>query len=181
MIISHFRHASIDCKYYLFKTYCMPLYGVQLVDLDCKHSEPLFVTWRKAIRRLFNLPYTTHCNLLPYICQDISVECQIDKRFVSFLCSLSRSRNSLVQMCYSVTLNGNLSPTSNNVSVISHRYNVHRENALNVKIKADPTVDDNALVRKSSFIRDVLQCLDSHMTMTSKEDFTDILHFLCTQ
>ena len=123
----------------------------------------------------------THCNLLPHICQDISVECQIDKRFVSFLCSLSRSRNSLVQMCYSVTLNGNLSPTSNNVSVISHRYNVPRENALNVKIEADLTVDDNALVRKSSFIRDVLQCLDSHMTMTSKEDFTDILHFLCTQ
>jgi hypothetical protein len=180
MIISHFRCAPIDCKYFLFKTYCMPLYGVQLVDLNCKYSQPLFVAWRKAIRRLFELPYTTHCNLLPLICQDTSVEQQIDKRLVAFLNMLSRSPNRLVKTCYSITLNGNLSPTSNSVSVLCHRYNVSRINVHNIKINDDYAPYD-APTQVAAFILDLLTCLQSPLPKNTRDDFTDILHHLCTQ
>jgi len=37
------------------------------VNMVVYHFDTFIVTWGKPIRRLLNLPITTHCNLLPYI------------------------------------------------------------------------------------------------------------------
>ena len=48
MVCTHFAHLNYVCKYKLFKTYCMPLYGSQLWDIDCKYGYRFYVAWRKA-------------------------------------------------------------------------------------------------------------------------------------
>jgi hypothetical protein len=45
MICAHFKNSPRDVLYSLFKTYCMPLYGAQLIDMDHNAMEKLFVTW----------------------------------------------------------------------------------------------------------------------------------------
>ena len=119
MIKSHFAHIDFDSLYHIFKTYCMPLYGSQLWDYDNKNINMFNVTWRKAIRRLLSLPNTTHCNLLPYICDDIPPNIQLYQRVIAFLNGLSKSRNIVTSLCYRLILNGSGSSVSNTVSVLS--------------------------------------------------------------
>ena len=62
---------TLNTLYSLFNTFCMSMYGSQLWNLGLpKMMEPSYIAWRKCVRRIFALPYNTHCNLLPNIAQD---------------------------------------------------------------------------------------------------------------
>ena len=71
VINAQFRSVFCSTKYKLFKTFCMPMYGCELWDFSSKYTEFFYVAWRKSIRLLWSLPYRTHCNLLPIICDDL--------------------------------------------------------------------------------------------------------------
>lgn len=49
MIKRHSKGVPAHDMYYLFKTYCMPLHGSQLLGLGARTMEKFYVTWRKAI------------------------------------------------------------------------------------------------------------------------------------
>ena len=66
-VLHNFSHCSYDVKYALFKSYCTSYYGSSLWDITDKLMSVFYVTWRKAIRKVFRLPYRTHCDLLPVI------------------------------------------------------------------------------------------------------------------
>ena len=86
---SHFKHLPVDTIYSLFKSYCMPLYGSLLWDLGSPAMNIFYFAWRKSTRDLLNLPRTTHCSLLNYICIDVSIVTQLCNRYVKFFKSLS--------------------------------------------------------------------------------------------
>ncbi len=44
----------VDKLYFLFKRYCMSLYGSQLWDLSNPRTDKLYLSWQKAVRFLFN-------------------------------------------------------------------------------------------------------------------------------
>ena len=108
MINSHFHYIHNDILYKLFKTYCMPLYGSQLWD----HSN-------KEIRKLFDLPYITHCDLLLYICDDCPPNEQLYFRVISLCKRLANTDNNLSRICYAHAVSGSGSSVSNTISVIS--------------------------------------------------------------
>ena len=62
-----FKFTFSETKYFLFKFFCMSLFGSVLWDFSSKHVEMFYTTWRKCIRRLLGLPYRTHNNLLHLI------------------------------------------------------------------------------------------------------------------
>ena len=99
VLTSYFRHAYVDTKYRLFKTFCMSMYGCVLWDLQSKSVNMFHTAWRKCIRRLYGLPSRTHNDLLPTICQDIPVEGQIHVRFLKLIHDSLLSRNPCVQDC----------------------------------------------------------------------------------
>ena len=76
-----FKFTFSETKYFLFKVFCMSLYGSVLWDFSSKHVEMFYTTWRKCIRRLLGLPYRAHNNLLHLICNDIPVDGQLHLRF----------------------------------------------------------------------------------------------------
>jgi hypothetical protein len=133
-LLSVFSHTNIDVKYHLFKTYCMPLYGSQLWDVSHKDIELFYVAWRKAIRRLFNLPYKTHCVLLSHICRDESIDVQIRCRIVKFINNISSCAidNSCVRIAYNLMLDGSGSSVCNSMSDLSQKLNVDRYSLYNV-------------------------------------------------
>ncbi len=116
MIMSHFRHATFDVIYDIFKTYCMPLYGSQLWDYGNKYTDKFYIGCGKAIRKILNLPYTTHCELLPYICDDVHPLVQLSLRNIIFKRFV---QNPLSMLCYKLALLGSCSSISNNMSIIS--------------------------------------------------------------
>jgi len=58
-------HCSTITK--LFQTYCNSRYGCELWSLYDNSINELDVAWRKAVRRVLNVPYDTHSNLIPVL------------------------------------------------------------------------------------------------------------------
>ena len=56
-----------------------------------------YVAWRKAVRKLWRLPYTTHCNLLHTINNSLPIEISLEKRSVKSIWSCVNSENDVVK------------------------------------------------------------------------------------
>jgi hypothetical protein len=56
-------------KYKLFQSYCVSLYGCELWLLSNDSIKDLCVSWRKSVRRIWGLPYDSHCFVLPLLSQ----------------------------------------------------------------------------------------------------------------
>ena len=103
---AQFYRIESKVRYELFRTYCMSVYGSQLWDYSLKETELFYVAWRKSIRRMLCLPQRTHCSLLPLICQDLPIDCQLHKRFLNFVHSLIHSSNTCVWLCSQLAIRG---------------------------------------------------------------------------
>jgi len=154
---SHFGHIRTDDIYRLFKVMCMPLYGSQLWDLTHRSTEQFHVTWRKSVRRTLDLPYRTHSDMLPYICNDMPLPEQLYSRIVSLIRGLHNSNNRVTKLCYQLVMRGSKSSVCNSVSVITEYYGVTRDNVhrLNCSDMSRMSyISENAI--QSSVIRDML-------------------------
>ena len=72
----------------------MSIYGCELWLLNNTYIEALCIAWRKSLRRVWRLPYATHCYLLPLLSQCLPLADEICKRSLNFiricLCNSSR-------------------------------------------------------------------------------------------
>ena len=84
--------------------YMAPSFGIMVIH-TCILID-FFVCWRKAIRKLLNLPYRTHNELLPYMCDEVKPLIQLLRRVISFIKGVSNVKNELSALCYKLALNG---------------------------------------------------------------------------
>ena len=89
-----------------------------LWDYGDRNIDRFYVNWRKAVRKLFNLPHRTHNELLPYICDDVNPSIYLLRRVIYFIKGLSNTQNELSALCYKLALQGSGSATSNNISIM---------------------------------------------------------------
>ena len=98
-VLCFFSKLKSSIVYKLFQSYCMSLYGCELWLLSNTHIEDLCVSWRKCLRRVWRLPYRTHCYLLPLICECLPLEDEIRRWSLNFirdcLCNSSRLVNDI--------------------------------------------------------------------------------------
>ena len=71
-------------------------YGSQLWNFDSKMVEPYYVSWRKMVRLLWNLPRTTHCDFLSTINSSLPMDIALEKRCSKFLWASLNSKNKVV-------------------------------------------------------------------------------------
>ena len=77
-----------------------------------------------ALRRIWNLPNNTHCDILPLISAQVPIELQLKCRFLKFYRSLIESDNDLIRyMSRLMTFSSN-SIMSNNLNRILFNLNV---------------------------------------------------------
>ena len=91
-----------------------------------------YTTWRECIRRLQGLPYKTHNNLLPLICNDIDVDGQLHLRFLNFFIKNFKSDNTCVKLCALLRLRGSRSGASNSLNFITNLYNLDKFNIVEI-------------------------------------------------
>ena len=180
MLRHHFFNLPIDITYMLFKSYCMPLYGSQFFDLDSKYIQVFYTAWRKTIRYLLHLPYRTHCNLLPLICQDAPVNIQLINRFIKVIKTLYNSDNIIVTAACHLVRQGSGSAISNSVTHVSHILDVNRDVIPCVKPLSFTVPDELSCV--ATAIRDVhtMRCPSPSPRFFSPVECTSLLHDLCT-
>ena len=68
---------------------------------------PIDIQWKKAIRRIFRLPYRARSVLLPYISHSIPPSVLFTKSFVKFFINNMQSSNSIVKFVFQSALSNN--------------------------------------------------------------------------
>ena len=59
-MMSHYSHLHSKVLCRLFKSYCCSFYGSFLWQYYSKGFEKICITWNKAVRKMYSLPYDTH-------------------------------------------------------------------------------------------------------------------------
>ena len=124
IMLSRFGICSSLVKSALFKTYCTSYYGCALWSLASPDIERVYVTWRKIIRRLWNVPYRTHSNLLPVLFDDYSIGTQLLFRFSKFILKVYNSDNAHTSMCAKLAYFSK-TPAANNIRILAQKLNTH--------------------------------------------------------
>ncbi len=189
MLKSHFVNLPHDVMYALFKTYCMPLYGAQMIDFEDSTAEKLFVTWRKCVRFILCISPRTHSDYLHLICNDSPVHQQLIARFVKFFCALRNSPNPIVSRCARLALRGSGSNVSNSLSVVSHKYHVNRTEITVSHVKNSHNHYYNETsehdLRTSAFIQDLLDtrytAIIGNNNSLSLDEINALLYIACTE
>jgi hypothetical protein len=111
--LANFSSVSSNVRNNLFQQYCMSLYGSNACMLSHSDANNVNVAWRKAIRRVWKLPYKTHCALVPHIAKSLPVKFVMCKRFSKhFLAGINHKNKSVCavfrsSMYYSSRLSNN--------------------------------------------------------------------------
>ena len=69
-------------------------------DLDLYISNNIYTTWNITVRKICNLPYTTHRWILGPLMNQPHIGYQLQKRCIRFLHIMKTSQNKIVLTCY---------------------------------------------------------------------------------
>ena len=186
-ILNMFTNVYVSVKYKLFKSYCMPLYGCVLWDFDSVNINQFYVTWRKAIRRLFNLSNRTHSRYIHLICNDVPVKVQLYKRFNKFMYTLLNNGNPCVELAGKLVSSGSNSNVSKNINIISRDLKCNYSDVLaspcaftkyvQSYVTSCKSVEDNIVCGN---ICDLMFIRDRNLTRFCSNEINEMLEYLCT-
>ena len=178
-IIYNFHSARADLKYFLFKTYCMSVYGSQLWNYDSRYIAKFYVAWRKCCRRLLGLPYKTHSNLVHLICNNVDIDVQLHRRLLKFINSCVNSKNKIVKLCCTLALQGSGSYVSDSINFLASTYKFDKFNMPSV-IKCNiNSVHTDINIQNANVIKDFIAMReDIDIATSDKQNLTSIIDFL---
>ena len=132
-VLYNFRKVDCQTKTRLVIAYCTSFYGAELWDLSQNNIESICIAWRKGIRRVWQLPNTTHSTLIPYLSDTLPLLDMFYLRMLNFVFRCLRSASPLITF---VARHGILygqmdSIIGRNVLLCSSRYNIRRDDILN--------------------------------------------------
>ena len=124
IFMGDFQGIKSQLKCDLFSVYCTSYYGSNLCDLH--HLESVEVQWRKALRRIWYLPWRTHCSLLYNLCNLKPPRILFLTRFIKYFFKNVASENSVVKYIFQSAIKEN-SRLGNNLRYIlcKIKYDVH--------------------------------------------------------
>ena len=64
IFLADFKNVSSDIRNYLFQCYCISFYGTNIMSVFDGSLESVCTAWRKAVRRIWRIPWRTHNNML---------------------------------------------------------------------------------------------------------------------
>ena len=120
-VLHNFKYCSYDVKLQLFNSYCTSFYGSPLWNFTNRRMDVFYVSWRKAIRKLLDLPYTTHSYMLPIISDFRDIEVQLMCRFTKFMHTAMSSHNSYLRLMTNVAAQGSRSNVSMNFNQLLYK------------------------------------------------------------
>ena len=131
-VLCFFRKLTSNAKYRLFRSYCTSYYGCELWSPTTSNISDLCTAWRRGVRSIWNLPYTTHCFLLPLICQCLPVFDELCRRSIDFARScVSRESKLISQIAsYCVHFARCKSPMGSNILFCADRYQTNNDDIL---------------------------------------------------
>ena len=103
-VIANFRTVQRDVCTQIFNSQCCSFYGCEAWKLYHPDVNAFFTTWRKAVRRLWNLPYTTRSSLLPHLMKCKPIQQQIYQRCLAMCTAMLKSENEKINFISNLSL-----------------------------------------------------------------------------
>ena len=171
---------SSNMRNYLFFEQCNSFYGSQFLPLYDNNLNSLYTAWNIAVRRVWKVPWRTHCNILPHLAGVMSPELNFAKRAISFAKLLSKSNNKVVNMITGMGLYGKHSILGANIRHLKAKYE------LNIKVINDSWKrlchDQSNIIRTCEQIKELCYMRDTHNTgILTLPEVTAIIECLCTE
>ena len=76
--LADFSHCKCNTLFTLFVSYCMNVYGCLMVNI----LTHFFTAWRKAIRRIWKIPFRSHNKLVHLINGSHDISITLEKRYI---------------------------------------------------------------------------------------------------
>ena len=93
----YFPTLAADVRYKLFRSYCSSIYGCELWHFNDSDINNFCTAWRTGLRRVWDLPNTTHSDLQHLIGEDLPIYDELCRRSVLFIRKCFFHTSSLVQ------------------------------------------------------------------------------------
>ena len=166
---ANFKGVSFDILLHLFNAHCTSFYGSQSWDLNQPCFQSIYTKFNRGVRILFNLPFRTHCNILPVLLDTIPLELQLAKRFMKMFFKMTNSPNPIVKSVTDFLQNDCR-------SII--RKNIFHFDALSAQYSSP----SDQLICTCFAIKEILSCLygDNLLSPLSRDDLEFFLLSLCT-
>ena len=192
-LLCYFRKLTSCVKYRLFRSYCTSFYGCELWSLTTNKLQDLCTAWRKGVRSVWNLPQSTHCYLLPLICNCLPVFDEICRRSINFARDCITHVSGIIKRVasYGIYYARNESPLGQNMLFCIDRYRSPLNSLLFssrriVNSYFDSTVDD-AQLSTASFLIELIDIRDGQFKFKFSDSFVlsytelcDIITYICT-
>jgi hypothetical protein len=169
------------------------MYGCELWSLaDSDIIDVFCCAWRKALRRIFNLPPNTHCNILPIISDTLPAFDEICKRTARFISSCFNSPSNLVRFVswYAATFSKYNSPLGSNALIVCKHFSWPFElfisscidltnYSFNCWFSSQLNFD---IISTSLFLLELLFIREGRFELSdfSQEQLTDIINYITT-
>jgi len=133
-VLCFFASRDPITKLKLMKAYCSSFYGSVLWDLTNASIRDVCIVWRKGLRRIWDLPHNTHCNLLPLLRDTLPLMDELSCRCATFITNVLDSDNDAVSCAarHGVYFSRMLSPIGCNALFCCLRYGVQLQNIASI-------------------------------------------------
>ena len=99
-----FKNITSVVKHDLFEKYCYAFYGINLCDFESDDFHILYKDWRKLVRRIWNIPYRSHCDLLPHVAECVPPNVFMPQRFINFFYAGLYCKNDVVRNIFKMSM-----------------------------------------------------------------------------
>jgi len=96
-VLCRFGRLDPTVKNRLFQAYCSSHYGSELWNLDCDKITEYCSTWRKGLRRIWELPYKFRSDYLSAISGTSPIYDELCRRFLNFITTCNSSDSKLIR------------------------------------------------------------------------------------
>ena len=175
MFFAHFKNANSYIRNFLFNKYCTSFYGAVLLPLFDDSLKYLCTSWRKAMRRVWRIPWRTHCNMLPHIAKVMDPDLILAKRFIKFINNVANSGNNTVNTISNMGLQSNYYILGANDRHLKALYNMQESNVCRIWDEV------YFVIRVCSQIRELIALRDSTATgqLLSHAECKMVIDHLC--
>ena len=179
MLLADFKSAGSYMRNYLFSKYCTSFYGSNVLPLYDDSMENLCKSWRIAIRRVWRIPWRTHCIMLPYIAEVVDPKLMFDKRCIKFINNATNSCNTIVNTISNMGLYSSYSIMGTNARHLDVLYNMKVSNVHKTWTNRDVVSSDT--IRLCTQVKELIDIRDSCTTEhLNYFECKTMIDYLCT-
>ena len=141
----------------------------------------IFKAWRMALRRVWRVPWRTHCELLPHLAGVMAPELWFSKRAINFTKMALNNSNSYVQHISKMSVHGAYSIMGGNIRWLKYKYNMNTKEVIGKWKSICSSNRQKDLIRQSVQVIELCgmrdRCVSEFLT---RHEISQIIEYICT-